>query len=163
MYDQSIARFERIRFLDGAFVIAILPNDNILLTRQTQPGRSEFLSLPGGSFDFPEENPLLCAKRELLEETGYESNEWTLWTRFDGTNNIMTYTYFYIARDIVKVREKQEDPGERIETLEVTFDQFITLARDPAFHHHWNLLPFLYEALISPEKYDELKKIFYTL
>ena len=69
MYDGSQEVFERIRFLDGAFVIAITPENTIILTRQTQPGRSLFYSLPGGSFDAPDENPLDCAKRELIEET----------------------------------------------------------------------------------------------
>ncbi len=69
MYDGSIARFERIRFIDGSFVIPILPDGRILLTRQEQPGRSEFISLPGGSFDSPDEDPSVCALRELREET----------------------------------------------------------------------------------------------
>lgn len=46
LYDGSIARFERIRYLDGAFVIPVLPNGRILLTQQEQPGREEFISLP---------------------------------------------------------------------------------------------------------------------
>ena len=50
-------------------MIPILPNGNILLTLQEQPGREKFYSFPGGSFDFPQEDPLVCAERELLEET----------------------------------------------------------------------------------------------
>jgi ADP-ribose pyrophosphatase len=69
MYDGTIKRFETIRFLDGAFVIPILPDGRILLTRQEQPLIAEFISLPGGSFDYPEEDPLTCALRELQEET----------------------------------------------------------------------------------------------
>jgi len=69
MYDGTIKRFESIRFLDGAFVIPILPDGRILLTRQEQPLIAEFISLPGGSFDYPEEDPLECALRELREET----------------------------------------------------------------------------------------------
>ncbi len=46
MYDGSVARFERTRFVDGAFVLPVLPNGNILLTRQVQPTRKSFISLP---------------------------------------------------------------------------------------------------------------------
>ena len=69
MYDGTIARFERIRFIDASFVLPILSDGRILLTHQEQPGRSQFISLPGGSFDSPLEDPLDCARRELMEET----------------------------------------------------------------------------------------------
>lgn len=46
MYDGSVARFERIRFLDGAFVIALTDKGTILLTLQEQPTRTPFISLP---------------------------------------------------------------------------------------------------------------------
>ena len=48
MYDGSVARFERIKFMDGAFVIPVLKNGKILLTKQEQPARKPFISLPGG-------------------------------------------------------------------------------------------------------------------
>ena len=70
LYDGSMTTFERARFRDGAFVVPILPDGTILVTKQEQPARSgAFFSLPGGSFDFPDEVPLECAKRELFEET----------------------------------------------------------------------------------------------
>jgi 8-oxo-dGTP pyrophosphatase MutT (NUDIX family) len=70
MYDGSISCFELVRFLDGAFTFAITQDKKILVTLQSQPSRTHaFLSLPGGAFDSPLEDPLLCAKRELLEET----------------------------------------------------------------------------------------------
>ncbi len=161
MYDNSFARFERVRFLDGSFVIAILPNDRILLTRQIQPWRHEFISLPGGSFDTPDEDPTLCAWRELLEETGYTSNELVPWIRFDGTSNVMTYTHFYIARNCQRIQDIDPDPGEKIELFDVSFDEFLELSSHTGFHHHWNLLPIIYEARLYETKYSELKKIFY--
>ncbi len=161
MYDGTLARFERVRFLDGSFVIALLPNQRIILTRQLQPWRAEFISLPGGSFDYSEEDPLLCAKRELIEETWYASEEFVPWIRFDGTSNVMTYTHFFIARNCTWVQDIQPDSWEKIELFDVSFDEFLELSSVSAFHHHWNLLPILYEARLSKTKKDELKKIFY--
>lgn len=37
MYDGTFSTFEMLRFLDGAFTIAITPDDRILLTEQEQP------------------------------------------------------------------------------------------------------------------------------
>lgn len=46
LYDGRIVTFERTRFTDGAFIIPILKNGKILLTRQSQPAREDFISLP---------------------------------------------------------------------------------------------------------------------
>ena len=161
MYDGSISRFESIQFLDGAFVVPILPDGRILLTRQEQPLISEFISLPGGSFDMPDEDPLICAKRELKEETWYEFVECTPWFEFCGTKNVNTSVHYYIARNCYQVSAIKPDPGEKIQLFTVSFDEFLELSSHQWFHHHWNLLPILYEARLFPEKKEELRKIFY--
>ena len=58
LYNEQFARFERIRFADGAFVVPILKNGNILLTKQEQPARDQFISLPGGGIDDNDVSPL---------------------------------------------------------------------------------------------------------
>jgi ADP-ribose pyrophosphatase len=161
MYDGSIARFERIRFMDGAFVIPILPDGQILLTRQEQPWRTEFISLPGWSFDSPDEDPKACATRELREETGYVTDELIEWMIYHGTSNVYTEVHYYIARDCVHEWEIEGDGGEKITLFTVSFDEFLELASDPGFHHHWNLLPILYEARLHPDKKEELRKKLY--
>lgn len=161
LYDGSIRRFESIRFLNGAFVLPILPDGRILLTRQEQPGRSEFISLPGWSFDTPDEDPLECARREMREETGYISSNMDRWMVFYGTNNVHTEVYYYIARDCMQEWDIIWDGGEKIKLFTVSFDEFLELSSDPWLHHHWNLLPILYEARLFPEKKEALKKILY--
>ncbi len=157
MYDGSTERFECMRFMDWAFAVPVLPSGKILLTLQDQPARHSFIWLPGWSFDFPEEDPLDCAKRELLEETGYASDDWELWHTHAGTNNTIVSTYFYIAHDAYRVWEIQPDPGEKISLLELSFDEFLLLSEDENFTH-WTLLPYLFRARIYREKYDALKE-----
>ncbi len=163
VYDGSMRRFELIRFIDGAFVLPLLPDGRILLTRQEQPGRTEFISLPGWSFDSPLEDPIECALRELREETGYTSEILIEWMVYYGTNNVHTQVHYYIARDCIQIGDIIWDGGERIELFTVSFDEFLELSSEPRFHHHWNLLPILYEARLFPDKKEALKKILYGL
>lgn len=159
LYDGSITRFERARFLDGAFCIGITPEKNIIITEQEQPARKEpFISLPGWAFDSPNEDPLDCAKRELFEETGYESDEWKLWMVSEGTQNIIVNTYFYVAQNCRLIHEhKNPDHGEKIQVFTYAFDEFVWLCEDPRFVH-WTILPHLFSAKLHSEKYQELKE-----
>jgi ADP-ribose pyrophosphatase len=162
MYDGSVRTFELLRFLDGAFTVAITSDHRILITEQEQPAKTHsFLGLPGGSFDTPDEEPRVCAERELLEETGYTSDNWTLWHTFDGTGNVATYTHFFIARNVYPISDIAPDPGEKIRLFTVSFDEFLELSSDTRFHHHWSIIPLLYEARIDPSKKEALRVLFF--
>jgi hypothetical protein len=80
---------------------------------------------------------------------------------FDGTGNVATCTYFYIARDVEKISETSPDPGEKIRVFDVSFDELLELSSDTRLHHHWSLIPLFYEARISPQKKAELRNIFF--
>ncbi len=56
----------------GAVIVAPLLNQNtIVMIRQFRPALRRYIyELPAGTIDIPEK-PLSCAKRELLEETGF--------------------------------------------------------------------------------------------
>jgi ADP-ribose pyrophosphatase len=153
LYDGTTTTFERARFRDGAFVIPILPDGQILLTKQEQPARNgAFFTLPWGSFDTNDEDPLVCAKRELFEETGYESDEWELFKKEEGTSNVIVDTYFYIARNCQKRRTHiNPDHGEKVWLYPVSFEAFLDIALEEKFIH-WNLVPILCRAKID-EKY----------
>lgn len=160
LYDGSQTLFERIRFIDGAFVIAITSDEKIIITRQEQPAREPFLGLPWGGIE-EDEDPLTCAKRELREETGYMSDDWSLWKESEGWSNLLSYTYFFIARNCYKVSEGTNDPWEKIVLDFLTFDEFLMLTQEPTFRHHSDILPDLYEARLSRTRYMHLRDIFF--
>ena len=159
MYDGSIKTFERITFVKGSFVIPILPDGSILITKQEQPERPPFIGLPGGAFDTPDEDPLECAKREFREETGYMSDDWELWFIHEGTSNIVSSTYFYVARKCYKFCETTLDAGEKIIIDMISFDDFLLLSEDIHFIH-WPLLPYLFAARLHRDTYIALQEKF---
>jgi 8-oxo-dGTP pyrophosphatase MutT (NUDIX family) len=74
--DGRRARFYRLHFPDWANIFAITPEDEVVFVHQFRQGVMEYtLELPGGVME-PGEDPLEGARRELVEETGYTSDEW---------------------------------------------------------------------------------------
>lgn len=62
---------------DWVNIIALTPAQKVLLVSQYRHGSGEVsLEIPGGAVDAQDASPLEAAKRELLEETGYEAGEW---------------------------------------------------------------------------------------
>lgn len=76
MYNGQVQVFESAVRSNTATVIAITENEQILRQIQEQPHKpAPFYSLPGGRIERGED-ALEGAKRELLEETGYASDDW---------------------------------------------------------------------------------------
>ncbi len=60
---------------DYVSIVALTVDDQLLLVRQFRPAVETFtLELPAGCVE-PNEKPEACARRELLEETGYEAGQ----------------------------------------------------------------------------------------
>ena len=75
--------FVRRRGIHGvAVMLAITPDDEILLVRQFRPPvEADVWELPAGLADRPQEGLLECAQRELIEETGFRAGKMELLIR----------------------------------------------------------------------------------
>jgi 8-oxo-dGTP pyrophosphatase MutT (NUDIX family) len=61
---------------DWVQVVALTPDDRLVLVRQFRPGAGRAtLELPGGVMDPDETDPLAAARREFREETGFDAAE----------------------------------------------------------------------------------------
>ena len=123
MFDGSTATFEMLKRPNTIEVIAV-KGDKIFMNLQSQPNKHNFYSLFGGRGE-ENEDPQVTAKRELLEESGMESDDWEFVKSYQPVHKIDWEIYLFIARDCKKVSEPKLDPGEKIETLELTFDEFV--------------------------------------
>jgi len=126
MYDGSTETFEMLGRCNTVQIIAT-DGEKIFLASEEQPGIKRECTLFGGRIDEGEE-PLACAKRELMEEAGMESDDWELLKTYDPYTKTEWTIYLYVARNVKKVAEQKLDPGEKIETKEVDFDRFIDIA-----------------------------------
>ncbi len=125
MFDGTTETFEKIGRTDTVNVIPVTCDGRILLTKQEQPGlRAPFWGTPGGRMD-DGEKPLVAARRELLEETGYTSNDITLWYALQPSGMIDWAVYTFIARRSQKSQGTELDNGERIEVHAFDFNEFM--------------------------------------
>ncbi len=111
------ATFERdVAVHPGAVaVLAINDQGEVGFIRQYRASFDELLlELPAGTQDVPGEPALETAKRELLEEIGYEAAQWTLLGRFMNspgwTDQVMTV---YEARNLTPSERAPAGPEER--------------------------------------------------
>lgn len=103
---------------DWVNVVAVTDGDEVLLIRQYRHGiESETVEIPGGCVD-PGETPIEAARRELLEETGYVSDEWTCIGEVVPNPAIQSNRcYTFLARGARKERETSFDTTEYIVTF----------------------------------------------
>ena len=110
----------------GAVVILPLLDDGtVLLERQFRyPMRQVVIEFPAGKIDTGED-PLACAKRELVEETGYTATDWEFVSTI---HNAIAYSdehlELYLARGLTK-GEQQLDEGEFLEVFTATIDELL--------------------------------------
>ena len=99
----------------AACVVPILPSGEICLIRQYRYAlNQEFIEIPAGKLD-EGEAPQDCAKRELVEETGYLAGKLTFLTKIypaiGFSNEIM---WMYLAEDLIK-SQRSLDSDEFLE------------------------------------------------
>ena len=155
MYDGTTETFEKLKRPDTVVVFAVLPDGKILLTKQQQPGKTAFIGATGGRVDSGED-PLTAAKRELLEESGYEAERFTLWRAEHPTSKIDWVVYTFIAKGLTKVSEPHLDGGEKIRLMPVTLDELIALACEENFSEK-EIVPELIRAKYDAVKHEELR------
>jgi ADP-ribose pyrophosphatase len=111
---------------DFVNVIAISDQGRYLLFRQTKYAVDGVVLAPVGGYLEPGEDPMLAAKRELLEETGYEASVWTPLGSYavDGNHGVAT-AHFFLARNARKVKQPASDDLEEQELVELTREEML--------------------------------------
>ena len=100
---------------DWVNVIALTSESQVLMVRQFRHGiQEETWEFPGGMVD-PGESPLQAAQRELLEESGYQSDHWhELGWVYPNPALQQNRCWTFVARQAQQISAPHLDPLEEI-------------------------------------------------
>jgi len=99
-------------------VIALNEKREVVLVRQhRQPAGDVLLEVPAGKLE-PGEKPLDCARREMIEETGYDAEVFTeLICFFPSPGFCDEKIYLFYAENLKRSEVDTTDPEERVSTV----------------------------------------------
>jgi 8-oxo-dGTP pyrophosphatase MutT (NUDIX family) len=102
----------------AAIVLAMTEDEKFLCFRQTKYAVHGTTLAPVGGMLEPNEEPIEAAKRELLEEMGYESSNWiNLGSHILDPNRGIATMHLFLALNAKKVAEPNSDDLEDQELL----------------------------------------------
>ena len=135
LFDGTTTTFEAIYRRPGLTVLAVTEDKKIIVNFETQPNTAAFYTFPGGNSET--RDFLDCAKRELLEETGYASESWVTWMTTDPLHYVCMewQNIFFIAKNCKKVTEQSLEAGEQIQVSLLSFEEFIEITQRKDFRN----------------------------
>jgi ADP-ribose diphosphatase len=122
---------EYLRHPGAVMIIPLLDAEHVLLERQFRyPLGRSIVEFPAGKID-PGEPPFECARRELLEETGYTARRWSY---LGGLHNAVAYSdekiEIYLAEELERSGAATLDAGETLEVFEAPWRQLLDWVRE---------------------------------
>jgi ADP-ribose pyrophosphatase len=113
----------------NAAAILALDNDKVIMVKQFRYPLKDVLEIPAGIVN-KNETSKECAKRELLEETGYRAKKMTHLIRyypFLGYN--LQYIDCFLATNLEKISEQKLDDEESITVEKISLNRLIQMIK----------------------------------
>lgn len=130
---------------DWTNVIAVTPDDEVVMIRQFRPGvRGVRLEIPGGVIE-TDEDPARAASRELREETGYSGDAPELLCMTEPNPALQSNRcWSYLVRNARLTSGVEPDQDEVIETVLVPGHDLERVVREGELCHALLLVPMLH-------------------
>ena len=144
-------RHQCIQHPGAVTIIPLVDADHVCLIQNYRLAVDKTLiELPAGTLE-PGEAPELTARRELVEETGYQAQSITPLHGFFLSPGILDeWMHLYLATGLVAGPSARE-PGETIENLVVPWEQAMRFVREQKIHDAKTIIGLLY--------YDSLRSL----
>ena len=125
--DGKLSEREMVFHPGGVGVVAIDDKGYVCMVRQfRKPYEDAILEIPAGKIDSGEE-PLVCGKRELAEETGYSAKEFISLGKFypsvGYTNEVI---HLFLAKGLEK-GEANPDEDEYVDIEKIHIDTWVSM------------------------------------
>lgn len=123
-------RYQIVRHPGGVGVLPVDDDGMVILIRQLRPAAEAFLlEIPAGRLH-PGEDPAVCGRRELLEETGLSAERLVpLGVYYSSPGVFDEVIHLYRAEGLTQGEAEPED-YEDIEIVRIPFDEAMEMARD---------------------------------
>lgn len=131
-------------------IIPVTPEGEVVLVNQYRPSVHEYsLEVPGGVVDSADEDPGAAARRELLEETGFTTNDLRpLGWAFANPGVQTTRCFFFAAFDVQRTETPQLEQTECIEVVRVPLAEIPPLIESNRIVHSLVIAAFMRFSLI---------------
>ena len=133
---REMGEFHVVEAPNWAGVVCVTDDAELVLVRQYRHGiRSNSLELPAGVMEAGEE-PLVAAKRELCEETGYLAERWEAVAAFATEPSRQTvHAHFFCALGATPTGARSLDESEDIEVVRVPCARVVALIESGEITH----------------------------
>lgn len=120
---------------DSAFVVPYFDNGDTMLVRQWRHAWEESSwEVPAGTFD-GDEDPLVCARRELAEETGLVATRYTSLGVVHGAAFLTGSAHLFLAESLTESDRHPESYEQDMEVLRLPFVDALNAAVEGQIVH----------------------------
>ncbi|GLC87221.1 NUDIX domain-containing protein [Lysinibacillus piscis] len=123
--DGKIAKREIVKHPGAVAIIAITEEGKLVLVEQYRKAlERSIIEIPAGKIEAGEE-PIVTARRELEEETGYGAKHFTYLQSFATSPGFADeIIHLFVAKDLYQLEQKAAlDEDEFVELLEITLEE----------------------------------------